>query len=125
MRIVPACLLVLGAVLYLQAGDALARSREKPVVVARATMRLLAPVDYYTGTVISREHARLASEVSGRLLWVADVGDTLEQGGVVARIDDVLLREDHIEREADVARIQAQLGFLKQESSRLQAGEQQ
>ena len=119
-RIVPASLLALGAMLCLQAGNVLARSMEKPVVVARAAMRLLAPVDYYTGTVISREHARLASEVSGRLLWVADVGDSPEQGGVVARIDDVLLREDHIEREADVARIQAQLGFLKQESSRLQ-----
>ncbi len=112
--------LLFAVVLCLQAGGALARSMEKPVVVARAAMRLLAPVDYYTGTVISREHARLASEVSGRLLWVADVGDSLEKGGVVARIDDVLLREDHIEREADVARIQAKLQFLKQESSRLQ-----
>jgi len=120
VRVVYAGLLAVSVVLCLQVGDALAGSRGKPVVVAEATMRFLAPVDYYTGTVISREHARLASEVSGRLLWVAEVGDSLEAGGVVARIDDVLLREDHIEREADAARIQARLKFLSLESARLQ-----
>jgi RND family efflux transporter MFP subunit len=53
------------------------------------------------------------------LLWVAEVGDTLEAGGVVARIDDELLREDHAESEADAGRIQARLEFFKLEASRL------
>lgn len=119
-RIVYAGLLVASVALCFRTGAAEARSVEKPVVVAEAAMRLLAPVDYYTGTVISREQARLAAEVRGRLLWVAEVGDSLEKGGVVARIDDVLLRENHAEREADVTRIKAGLGFLKLEVSRLQ-----
>lgn len=97
-----------------------ARAREKPVVVAKAAMRLLAPVNWYTGTVISREQARLAAEVSGRLLWVAEVGDTIEQDAVVARIEDSLLKEELAERRADIASIEARLGFLEQESSRLQ-----
>jgi len=119
-RVVYTVLLAASAMLSLGPGTTLARSLEKPVVVAEAAMRLLAPIDYYTGTVISREQARLAAEVSGRLLWVAEIGDSIETGGVVARIDDELLREDHIEREADVARIQARLEFLKLDAARLQ-----
>ncbi len=119
-RAVYSVLLVTGMALYLWAGVAMARSPAKPVVVAEASMRLLAPVDFYTGTVISREQARIAAEVRGRLLWVADVGDRVEQDGVVARIDDTLLHEDLVEREADVARIRARLEFLKLEASRLQ-----
>ncbi|VAW74392.1 hypothetical protein MNBD_GAMMA15-1359 [hydrothermal vent metagenome] len=118
-RLIYSGLLVAGVVWCLPMSAALARSVEKPVVVAEAAMRFLAPVDYYTGTVISREQARLAAEVSGRLLWVADAGDKFEAGGVVARIDDVLLREDYAEREADVTRLQARLEFLKLEVSRL------
>jgi len=87
----------------------------KPVVVAEATLRQLAPVSWYTGTVISREQARLAAEVSGRLLWVAEVGSNLEKDAVVARIDDTLLKQELAERQADIARIKAQLGFLQQE----------
>jgi len=97
-----------------------ARSGEKPVVVAEAEMRELAPIHWYSGTVISREQAKLAAEVSGRLLWVAEVGAEVEKGATVARIDDSLMREDFAERSADIARIEAQLGFLKQEASRLQ-----
>jgi RND family efflux transporter MFP subunit len=96
------------------------RGGEKPVVVAEAVMRELAPVNWYTGTVISREQAKLAAEVSGRLLWVAEVGAEVEKGATVARIDDALMQEDLAERKADISRIEAQLGFLKQEASRLQ-----
>lgn len=93
---------------------------EKPVVVAEAEMRQLAPLNWYTGTVISREQAKLAAEVSGRLLWVAEVGAEVEKGATVARIDDALMKEDLAERKADIARIEARLGFLKLEASRLQ-----
>lgn len=100
--------------------SAIAAPAAKPVVVAEASLRDLSPVNWYTGTVISREQARLAAEVSGRMLWVAEVGGEIEKGEVVARIDDTLLRREHDERKADVERINAQLGFLKQEASRLQ-----
>lgn len=92
----------------------------KPVVVAEAGLRELAPVNGYTGTVLSREQARLAAEVTGRLLWVAEVGSDIDKDEVVARIDDVLLQQEYAERQADIGRIKAQLGFLQQEASRLQ-----
>ncbi|VAW76499.1 hypothetical protein MNBD_GAMMA13-1784, partial [hydrothermal vent metagenome] len=83
----------------------------KPVVVAEAGLRELAPVNGYTGTVLSREQARLAAEVTGRLLWVAEVGSDIDKDEVVARIDDVLLQQEYAERQADIGRIKAQLGF--------------
>lgn len=101
------------AMLY--AGD-----NARPVVVAQARLSELAPFNWYTGTVISREQARLAAEVSGRLLWVAEVGTRIGKDEVVARIDAALMREDLAERQADIARIEARLVFLRQESSRLQ-----
>ncbi len=97
-----------------------ASSPAKPVVVVDARLMQLAPVNWYTGTVISREQARLAAEVPGRLLWVAEVGSEIEKGEVVARIDDALLQQEYAERQADLGRIKAQLGFLQQEASRLQ-----
>ena len=116
------CQLLTGLLLMLALTpvSAIAAPAAKPVVVAEATLRELAPVNWYTGTVISREQARLAAEVSGRMLWVAEVGGEIEKDDVVARIDDTLLQQEHAERKADIGRINAQLGFLKQEASRLQ-----
>lgn len=90
-----------------------------PVVVAFAEERLLAPVTPYSGTVISRDDARLAAEVDGRLIWVAEVGSKLKRGQTAARLDDSLLRQEFAEQEATVAREEARLRFFSQEVERL------
>lgn len=99
---------------------ALAAPAAKPVVVAEVVARMLSPVNWYTGTIISRERASLAAEGSGRLLWVAEAGTRVGKGEVVARVDDALLKDDLAERQADIKSIEARLVFLKQELSRLQ-----
>ncbi len=91
-----------------------------PVVVAPAATRMLAPITWYPGTVISRNQARLAAEVEGRLVWVAEVGSTVAGGEEVARLDDVILRQTLAEHEAAVAREQSQLAFLEAEVERLE-----
>ncbi len=91
-----------------------------PVVVAPAQERLLAPVTFFPGTVISRDDARLAAEVQGRLVWVADIGTAVKRGQSVARLDDVLIREALAENEATVVREQARVTFYTQEVERLQ-----
>ncbi len=91
-----------------------------PVVVATAESRMLAPVTWYPGTVISRNRARVAAEVEGRLEWVAEVGTAIAQGDVVARIDDALLRQSLAENEAAVARESARLTFLDAQVGRLE-----
>ena len=91
-----------------------------PVVVAEAKSRTLAPVTWYPGTVISRNQARVAAEVPGRLEWVAEIGTAIAEGETVARLDDALFRQSLAENEAAVAREQARLTYLDAQVERLE-----
>ncbi len=90
-----------------------------PVIVAKAELRLLAPVTWFPGAVISRDDAKLAAEVEGRLVHVAEIGTQVQKGAVVARLDDTLVREELAEHEASIAREQARLAYYTQEVERL------
>lgn len=115
---------VAALLLWGEAGAA-ERGRAAPVVVEQAELRLLAPITWVAGSVVSRNEAQLAAEVAGRLLKVADEGTMLAAGATVARIDDVLPKVDVAEAEAALAREQANLAFLKREMERLQQLAQQ
>ncbi len=91
-----------------------------PVVVAEAESVTLAPVTWYPGTVISRNQARVAAEVQGRLEWVAEIGSAIAAGETVARLDDALLRQSLAENEAAVGREQAKLTYLDAQVERLE-----
>jgi len=90
-----------------------------PVVVALAQRLALAPLSWYPGTVISRNHARIPAEVEGRIEWVAEIGARVKRGEPVARLDDTLLGQRRIEDQAAIAREQARLKYLKAEVRRL------
>lgn len=111
--IIGLCLAVLATGALAQAGGAV------PVVVSVAAERLLAPVTLYPGTVISRNQARLAAEVEGRLEWVADVGTPVRRGEVLARVDDVLLAQSLLADQAAVKRELARLKYQDAEVKRL------
>lgn len=91
-----------------------------PVVVETAKSQRLAPVSWYPATVISRNKARLAAEVAGRLIAVAEVGTNLARGDVAARLDDTLLQQTLNENLAAVSREQARLKFLSADVRRLE-----
>ena len=91
-----------------------------PVAVALAESRALAPVTWYPGTVISRNQARVAAEVPGRLEWVAEVGTVIAEGETVAQVDDALFTQSVAENEAAVAREQARLNYLGGQVERLE-----
>ena len=80
---------------------------------------MLAPVTWYPGTVISRNRARVAAEVEGRLEWVAEIGAAIAEGEVVARLDDALLRQSLAENEAAVGSASARLTYLEAQVERL------
>jgi RND family efflux transporter MFP subunit len=88
------------------------------VRVAQAEMKNIAPVTLVPGTVISRDDARVAAEVSGRLMDVAEVGDDFKAGEVVARIDDTRFKLLKTELAADITRAEAQVRFLEGEEKR-------
>ncbi len=88
------------------------------VRVATASIQLLAPVTIVPGTVVSRNDAKLAAEVTGRLLEVADVGTVAVKGDVVAKIEDTLIKLRRDEQQAEVERAQASLRYLESEERR-------
>jgi RND family efflux transporter MFP subunit len=91
-----------------------------PVVVSQAQSRILTPMQQVAGTLISRNDTRLAAQVEGQVVWVAEVGAHLAMGEVATQLDDTLVREDLAENEASVVRAQASVEFSRAELKRLE-----
>jgi len=90
-----------------------------PVELDPVQSEPVAPVQWTPGSVISRADAEVAGEQAGRLTFVADVGETVSAGGVLARIDDQMLRLALAEADAAVARIAAQRSYTEAQTRRL------
>ncbi len=88
------------------------------VRVARASIQSLAPTTLVPGTVVSRNNAKLAAEVTGQLLEVAEVGTLAARGDVVAKIEDTVIRLRKDEQQAEVERAMARLKYLESEERR-------
>jgi len=71
------------------------------------------------GTVISRFDSRLASELSAKLVWIAEVGTAVKEGDTVARLEDFTYKLLEMEAQARVEREQARVKFLRSEKARL------
>lgn len=91
------------------------------VEVAPASVADIDTVQWVPGTVLSRADAQIASEQSGRVLEIAEVGERVAQGGVIARLDAEALVLAEREAEAALARIAAQLAFQERQLGRLAA----
>ncbi|MDJ0812752.1 MAG: efflux RND transporter periplasmic adaptor subunit [Woeseiaceae bacterium] len=90
------------------------------VEVATAELREMAPSVDVSGTVVSLNDSRIASEVEGVLTWLADVGDAVDQGEVIARIDPRLLRIDVARAEANVARLASDYDYRERQLERIE-----
>lgn len=93
-------------------------ARAANVRVALASIQSIAPETIVPGTVVSRSDARLAAEVTGRLIEVADVGAFVNKGDVVARIEDTIISLRKEELLAEVQRAEARLRYLESEERR-------
>ena len=93
-------------------------ARAANVRVALASTQSIAPETIVPGTVVSRSDARLAAEVTGRLMNVSDVGTVAAKGDVVAQIEDTVILLRKQELIAEVERAQARLNYLESEESR-------
>jgi RND family efflux transporter MFP subunit len=88
-------------------------------VVAARSMRM-APKLALPGTVMARNDSHLASEVTGRVAWVAEVGTALKAGDVVARIDPTNARLQLSADRANVSKLAAQLRYDRSQAERMQ-----
>jgi len=81
------------------------------VVTEQAVKKNVSPTVMYSATVISRNDAHLAGEISGHLTWVAEVGDRFRKGERVAKLDDVFIRQQVIEEQSIIQSEQAKHDF--------------
>jgi len=91
------------------------------VVTANAEIRQLAPSVDVPGTVVSRYDSRLASELSAKLEWIAEVGTVVKKGETVARLEDFTFSLHEMEAQSRVEREQARVKFLISEQERLES----
>ena len=88
------------------------------VEVATAELREMAPVVEVSGTVMSLNDARIAAEIEGVLTWIANVGDAVDAGDVIARIEPRLMQVALKRAQANVARLEADLRYREQQLRR-------
>lgn len=113
--------IVLAGVLLLGGGvHAADSSTPVPVVVTTARAEKLGASLQATGTVVSRNDARISGEVGGTLAWIAEPGAYVKRGETLARIDGERLALALRDNEAAVKRLEAQLQLLHTQSTRLQ-----
>jgi RND family efflux transporter MFP subunit len=108
----------------LAAGAAGAQDQQAPpapVTVAPVVKGSLAATVSATGTVVSRNDARLAAEVAGRLDWVAEPGVKVAKGAPLARVDARALELQLRENDAQISRLDANADLLDTQLARLQA----
>jgi len=90
------------------------------VNVMSARLVKMAPKIALPGTVMSRSDSQLASEVEGRISWVAEVGTIVKAGDVVARIDNKLAGLQLQSDKANAARLAAQLRYDSEQAGRME-----
>jgi RND family efflux transporter MFP subunit len=83
-----------------------------PIETATALSRSDVEPLWVPGTVVSRQDSNVASEIAGRLDWLAEVGDRVEAGDPIARIDDGAWRIQLRIDTADIRRLDANVEFL-------------
>lgn len=91
------------------------------VYVVAAKITTLAPVAWVSGTVVSRNDSQIAAEVSGRLIHLLPLGSKVEQGEVIAQIDDSTLKINQQQAQAEVDSTRSSRQFLEKEVKRSRA----
>ncbi|MGD0190029.1 MAG: efflux RND transporter periplasmic adaptor subunit [Rhizomicrobium sp.] len=80
----------------------------------------MAPAVAMPGTVVSLNDSQLASEVEGRIAWVASVGTVVKANDIVARIDNMLAGMQLTSDKANVARLGAQVKYDRSQADRME-----
>ncbi len=81
------------------------------VAVVKAEVRNMAPTVDLPGTVVSLNDAMIAAEVEGPIIALANVGDAVNKGQVIAEIDPRLMHVAVTRARANVKRLESDLEY--------------
>jgi multidrug efflux pump subunit AcrA (membrane-fusion protein) len=90
------------------------------VEVAIAELRDMAPAVDVSGTVMSLNDSRIAAEIEGVLTGLANVGDAVDKGVVIATIEPRLMQVQLTRARANLARLEADLRYREQQLVRVE-----
>lgn len=89
------------------------------VEIDQARTEMVAEQVWLSGTVISRTDSNIASEVAGRISWIADVGEVVEKGQILAQLNDQLLTLEKEQHVANIAKWQSRVELLTRKLERI------
>jgi RND family efflux transporter MFP subunit len=98
-----------------------AQSPPVSVEVATARTARMAPRAWIPGSIVSRDDARIAGTVAGRVLWIAEVGQRVKVDAPLARLDDTVVKLRVADLQAQVARAQSQADLARTQLDRFQS----
>ncbi|WP_297734439.1 efflux RND transporter periplasmic adaptor subunit [uncultured Maricaulis sp.] len=109
-------------ILALASPAALAQQAPPPAVVRTSEIVSLdmARTINTPGSVMSRNDAQIAAEASGRITFIAEPGDEVEEGGLIAQMDDRQARIELESARARHARAAANASYQNAEAARYQ-----
>ena len=113
-------LLLMGATSAVWSQESESAPPPAPVKVGKASKQSISTMMTATGTVVSRNDARIAAETPGRLTWVAEPGTHVERGKVLARVDDAALKLRLRDNDATIARLEAREKYLQSQVERFE-----
>jgi RND family efflux transporter MFP subunit len=100
--------------------EAQSQAPAAPVAIDQARLDTFSASVWVPGTVISRNDARIGAETDGRITWVAEVGEFIEAGSAIARVDDTDLRLELADNDARLESLGAQQRYQGSNLSRLE-----
>jgi len=89
------------------------------VSVETVKLQQVKPSIWLPGNVISRMDATISAEQTGQLLWIEDVGSSVEKGQLLAQIDDRHLKLQLAREQAQVKQFQANVEYLTHQKKRI------
>ncbi len=92
---------------------------EANVRLAKVLEQPLAPEIKIPGTVVSRNDANIAAEVSGRLHHVAEIGTRVAAGDILAELDERPLKFQLADNNANILSLEASLKYNQKQVERL------
>jgi len=90
-----------------------------PVAVDEARLDTFSASLWVSGTVISQNDALIAAETVGRITWVAEVGESIEEGQPIAIIDATDLELELQDKQATLESLKARERYLVSNLDRL------
>lgn len=119
-RLTPLKSLLIGSALLVNAGVLAQDAAPEATLVEVNTVLSESIADHIwlPGTVVSRVDSNIAAEVAGRITWLADVGDIIQQGEVLAKLDDQRLQLLKGQNQVAIEKWQARVDLLNRKVAR-------